>query len=601
MNINGFEGFAPDGEVEDYAVEIREETAEWSDGFEEYAVNTDIVGQGSWEIWGGVSSSPTAKITDENSLSGTKSLKIHGNANMSGDDIVQQCNGCDSGVWEFSAWQYIPGNATGGKTYLILLNQYDCLGENINWSTQMGFDPDLNLVESDFEGSTAVLKKNLWVKISIIINLDQNTQSIYYDGDHLVTKSWTEGVSGGGDLNVAAIDLFSGTLANTYVYYDDISLRSLNTQVVEIAEGWSGISSCLDLSVLKIESVMQPVASDLEIIYNMNGVYWPGQNLNTLGCWNKNSGYVLKMNNENTLTFYGSEISDKILYLNSGWNIIPVFLDADAATTFASLPGFMVAKGIATTEILWPAFNINTLNNLTTGKAYFVYTSQAGTITFAKGAGVSWVKEPGKVSINPWNELVPTPNTHLVAFTKESLKDLKPGDWIGTFNGDGLCVGALQTSELSQPVAISLFGDDPITTENDGFAEGEPVHFKAWKQNSNECIDLEVTWDNLLNHTGLFETNGLSAIVGVNAMSTSGLNASLQIFSICPNPSSGLFVLSGLTGEVNVSIFNTLGEEVFLKNLILPAELDFSTHPKGVYFMSMKTVNEEFFEKLIIE
>jgi len=346
---------------------------------------------------------------------------------------------------------------------------------------------------------------------------------------------------------------------------------------------------------------MQPVVSDLEIIYNLSGVYWPGQNLNTLGIWNKNSGYVMKLNNAGVIQFLGREISDKTLYLHSGWNLIPVFLDAEAAAVLEGLPGFKVAKGIANTEILWPAYNIHTLTNLATGKAYFVYTTQPGTITFAKGAGLSTVLNPEITQVNPWNELVMTPNTHLVAFTKESLKEMKPGDWIGAFTGNGLCAGATQILELSQPVILSMFGDDPTTPESDGYAEGEPIRFEAWKQNSNESLDLKVTWDKPLNHSGLFETNGLSAIVDVKAGLTNITNVSPPILSIFPNPSQGIFVLSGLTGDVNVRILNTLGKEVFMENVILPAEVDLSTYPKGVYFISLKTETHAFFEKLILE
>jgi hypothetical protein len=278
-----------------------------------------------------------------------------------------------------------------------------------------------------------------------------------------------------------------------------------------------------------------------------------------------------------------------------------VFLDAEATAVLESLPGFKVAKGIATTEILWPAYNIHTLTNLLTGKAYFVYTTQAGTITFAKGAGVLPATEPGKASINPWNDLVPTPNTHLVAFTKESLKELKPGDWIGAFNGDRLCAGAVQISGHSQPVAIGLFGDDPTTAVKEGFAGDEPIRFRTWSPISCESIDLEVTWDKLLDHSGLFKTNGLSAIVDLKTGSANVVYGSPLNLSIYPNPSQGLFVLTGMNGEVSLRIFNTLGKEILRKSLILPAELDLSTYPKGVYFMSLKTETHEFFEKLILE
>lgn len=601
FNINGFEGFSPDGEVEDYRVEIAGELTQWQEGFEDYTENTNIVGQGDWEMWGGISSSPTAKINAENSYSGENSLKILGNASMSGDDIIHQFNGCNSGIWEFSTWQFIPGNASGGKTYFILLNEYDCVGDNVNWSLQLEFDPDLNLVKSDFEGVTTALKKNLWVKIMVLVDLENNLQSVYYDGNLLVTKSWTEGVSGGGDLNLTAVDLFSGTLSNAYVFYDDLSLNPVNTQVVDANEGWSGISSCLDLVNPEIETIMQPVVDDLEIIYNFGGVYWPGQNLNTLGEWNRNSGYVMKLNSDATMVFCGYEIADKTLCLNAGWNLIPVFLDAEAASTLGNMPGFLVAKGVATTEILWPAYNINTLTNLATGKAYFVYTTQPGTLTFSKGTGVYPDFKPTKLTENPWNVILPTPQTHLAAIALESLKIFNIGDWIGAFTESGLCAGASQITATSKPFAITLFGDDPTTPACDGFVENEPIHFKTWNQTAGKSYDLRVSWNKQLNSTGSFANNGLSVISSVEKTG-SGSGVSLcETLTINPNPSRGLFALSGISGEVSLSVFDAFGRQIRSENLILPAETDLTAFPKGVYFMNLKTGDTEFFEKLIIE
>ncbi|MCA9870115.1 MAG: hypothetical protein KC487_07020, partial [Anaerolineae bacterium] len=48
------------------------------------------------------------------------------------------------------------------------------------------------------------------------------TQTFYYDNQVLYTGSWSEGVSGGGSINIAAVDLFANGAST--VYYDDLSL-----------------------------------------------------------------------------------------------------------------------------------------------------------------------------------------------------------------------------------------------------------------------------------------------------------------------------------------------------------------------------------------
>ena len=63
-----------------------------------------------------------------------------------------------------------------------------------------------------------------WVEIRVEIDLDANLQTIYYGGVCLTQTSWTEGISGGGALNIAAMDLYSNNASD--IYYDDISIES---------------------------------------------------------------------------------------------------------------------------------------------------------------------------------------------------------------------------------------------------------------------------------------------------------------------------------------------------------------------------------------
>ena len=73
--------------------------------------------------------------------------------------------------------------------------------------------------------STVSIVYDQWVEVRVVIDLDTNTQSFYYDGQLLYTDSWTEHISTGGTLNLAAVDLFANSAPS--VFYDDISLSNL--------------------------------------------------------------------------------------------------------------------------------------------------------------------------------------------------------------------------------------------------------------------------------------------------------------------------------------------------------------------------------------
>lgn len=186
--------------------------ADWFDDFESYAPGSGLHGQGGWEGWLG-DATWDAYVTDTIAYSGSNSLDSVGTT-----DIVQPFSGYTSGQWTFSAQQYIP-RGFSGESYVILLNTYT---GSQNWSTQVRFDSALGMVESEFEGAQLPLIFDDWVEFRVDIDLDANSQSIYYDGSLLSAKSWTEGVSGGGALNIGALDIFAN--GATSIYYDDISL-----------------------------------------------------------------------------------------------------------------------------------------------------------------------------------------------------------------------------------------------------------------------------------------------------------------------------------------------------------------------------------------
>jgi hypothetical protein len=188
----------------------------WSDDFDSYPTDFSLHGTGGWKGW---SNNPaaTAYTRDEFSVSPPNSVEVTGPT-----DLVHEYSGYTTGQWVYSLMQYIPTSFVG-QTYFILLNQYDDAGANLNWSTEVIFDSALNLVGNDGPaGGTLPMIRGQWVEIRVEIDLDANTQSFYYGGSLLFSDSWTEGMSGGGILDIAAVDLYANGASP--VYYDNIAL-----------------------------------------------------------------------------------------------------------------------------------------------------------------------------------------------------------------------------------------------------------------------------------------------------------------------------------------------------------------------------------------
>jgi len=433
-----------------------------------------------------------------------------------------------------------------------------------------------------------------------------NEEEIVIENAVFPENTWGSLHNAGKSENIGSVNFVNATgLFAGATYENDPYERIVWTepiilsQELEIPEGWSGVSTCILPSGPDVETMFQPIISELVMLYNLTGMYWPAEGINNIGDWNAYSGYIIKVATDAAMSVSGDEIIEKSVNLHAGWNPVPVFSFTPAAI-LEGVPGFVVAKGIASGEILWPAYNIQTLEYLNLGKAYYVYTAQAGTITFPDGRNLLKSKNAVAYRIStPWIEVIFTPVSHLVAFNIPE-NPFEAGDIIGGFTMDGLCAGAVEITEKSIPFAISLNGDDELTPEADGFINTETISYQLYRPATGEIFDLRVTYNPGMN-SGNFESNGLSEVTQVKMSPTGLANPTETLLKIYPNPSNGIFNISGNTNPANIHIINVYGEEIFQNKLSLPARLDFTSRPKGVYLIKIEVDNSVFIEKLIIK
>jgi len=156
-------------------------------------------------------------------------------------------------------------------------------------------------------------------------------------------------------------------------------------QSIPLFAGWNSLSSYVMPSETDIVTLLSDIYPELIIIQTMTEFYYPAENTNTIGTWASQSSYKIKVSQDVTLTIAGTPEHNKTLQLSAGWNMIPVIGKdpVNAATLFAPVANDLIlVKGIASVEVFWPEYSINTLGNLLPGKAYFVKMTNPGTITF---------------------------------------------------------------------------------------------------------------------------------------------------------------------------------------------------------------------------
>jgi hypothetical protein len=191
----------------------------WADDFQSYAPGSNISGQGGWEGWN-LSATAATISTAHPKFAGDQAVLMATN-----DDLVHQYSGYTSGQYLYRAMQYIPSNHTGTVTYFIMMNKYSVTPDSKGWSVQMKFDYTAGVVNDD-ESTTKAnvpIVYDAWKEIKVLIDLDANTQTTYYNGTLVGTADWYNPADANHLKSVAAVDLWADN-GGGGVCYDDISL-----------------------------------------------------------------------------------------------------------------------------------------------------------------------------------------------------------------------------------------------------------------------------------------------------------------------------------------------------------------------------------------
>lgn len=409
----------------------------------------------------------------------------------------------------------------------------------------------------------------------------------------------------------------------TYAYgeAEDYTVNILEAVVEEqnifLPEGWSGISSYLIPENPEMEVVFQDIQDEIVIVQNSDGIYWPGQSVNTLGSWDTYSGYQVKTASDILFTITGCPVSPTALQLVAGWNLMPVLsaCQVSANELFAPhLDELVVLKEVAGIGIYWPEYGINTLEDVVPGKAYFALIN--GNITIVYPDCLKSKEQQTGISVElqnmtSWNKPVKTSLSHLILFPSAVLQKIKisPGDYIGGFTSDGQCTGMVKIGSPAQNHCLMLFGDDQLTPQKDGFTEGEPMMIKLFQTEKNKEVELLVEFDLNFPQQSYFTGHGVSALKAGELAICSVDNAGELAFNIFPNPSNEKVTISwNQEGNQNASIliYNTFGQIVKECNyqVTQPGKqqfiIDVSRLEQTSYFVSIVSGRQTGIKKLII-
>ncbi len=194
--------------------------------------------------------------------------------------------------------------------------------------------------------------------------------------------------------------------------------------------------------------------------------------------------------------------------------------------------------------------------------------------------------------------------THTIAIPGTVVSENLRGKFLGAFGENNTCYG--YTLLTSQNNALTLFGDDATTLEQDGFLENEIVLFKLWDEQGSAEMIIDVVFDNSLpQNDGVFVGDGISVIrnlkITPNAIENIG-NFKTNIF---PNPARDFLniqIQGAQMRSCEVVITDLQGRE--MKSFQIAGgslKLNVSEMKRGIYVLKFFRFGKVYTEKLIIE
>lgn len=421
------------------------------------------------------------------------------------------------------------------------------------------------------------------------------------DGEESVLQNPLHTYQNPGVYSVTLV-VSDGSVADTLIKTNLITVSVPVCQTLALREGWSGISSYIESSVKDIPVMFAPVADDLVILYNFNSVFYPSGGIIPDEPWDSQSGYVIKMLNDATVAICGSLIESPFVKLKAGWNIMPVTSAGyvDVAMTFGSVPQVSIAKEVAGQGIYWKMYGINSLVWMIPGQSYFVYsTGDVDVLLQGSSTSTKSLRMHESGTFSPWNKVVTTAESHIIAFPATVVSGFQKGDVIGVFNSLGRCCGYAEFT--GNPFGLTAFGKDFQLSPSDGFVQNEAFTFKLFRIATNEYFSLEIRFNPGLTYQGKYFPHGISQIESAVLLPTSA-NAPLNelTFELFPNPANETINIFTNVSDAVVIIMNSQGD-VVIKSEVKGNQLDVSSLKPGIYFVRVINSNTLIVKKLMIE
>ena len=257
--------------------------------------------------------------------------------------------------------------------------------------------------------------------------------------------------------------------------------------------GWNLISFNREPNDTTISCVLSPIDGLYSVVmgYDQGGLsYYPEipDEYNTLKEMDPYHGYWIKTTTTTTLPIGGDKVPVTTpLFLDEGWNLVSYLPDCSQplTTALASIEGQYEAvlgyeQGAMSAYPELPEY-MNTLQTLEPQHGYWIKMKQPGTLTYfpcgggglVAGAAMAANAAQAPAGVTPTNQWVDfySFNTTVNGFP------IPTGSTVTAYDPDGAKIGECIVKQPGRFGVLSLYGDDPLTQEDEGAKPGDTITF----------------------------------------------------------------------------------------------------------------------------
>ena len=366
-------------------------------------------------------------------------------------------------------------------------------------------------------------------------------------------------------------------------------------QEIELEAGWTWISSRMvpfqtEDNGLDDEDgiflMFDELVDNLELLKNIYGKFWtPEWEYCNIPNWEPLEGYMIDLNANSTWISLGREMAfDTAIQLEPGWNLIaylPPDYNLEAEDAFEDLwvlPNDTLLKIAKDYEgnFYIPSQEFNNMDALCPGYGYQLYLYEDVEYSYPEepggGDAVASKSTLKRVQSIPEHFQIAarTADFYPILINSVSIVDVIPatGDEIGVFTPDGICIGGSAFTGVL-PIGISVWEDDTLTVEVDGYRDGETFFLRYWDSDRN----VEIIRDslNIFSDLDSFEEEPVYSKFDLNIQSPTYLTpVSFSLMQNYPNPFNSTTEISysllksshvelkvyDLTGSLTASLVN---------------------------------------------